>query len=133
MLSEADRNKAADILVQAAKDRKQATPLHVTFPDITIDTQPVLSEQEAVLRARDGLPWNEDTDRVAEVSLGVLPKVWGDEIVYFLTYKVILDTEDPLGEWAVSPRLFAAMVVVVAATSIVTPLMVRPLLRRASD
>jgi Kef-type K+ transport system membrane component KefB len=38
-----------------------------------------------------------------------------------------------LGEWAVSPRLFAAMVVVVAATSIVTPLVVRPLLRRASE
>src|SRR3954463_4782947 len=37
MLSEADRQKAADILVEAAKTRKQATQLSVTFPGITFE------------------------------------------------------------------------------------------------
>lgn len=43
MLSDADRNKAADILMQAAKDRKQATQLHVTFPGITIEDSYAIS------------------------------------------------------------------------------------------
>lgn len=43
---------------------------------------------------------------------------------------IIMQRGVTLGDWAVSPRLFAAMVVVVAATSITTPLLVRPLLRR---
>lgn len=43
MLSDADRNKAADILMQAAKDRKQATQLHVTFPSITIEDSYAIS------------------------------------------------------------------------------------------
>jgi 2-oxo-hept-3-ene-1,7-dioate hydratase len=34
MLSETDRQKAADILMDAAKTRKQATQLSVTFPGI---------------------------------------------------------------------------------------------------
>src|ERR1044072_468529 len=34
MLSETDRQKAADILMEAAKTRKQATQLSVTFPRI---------------------------------------------------------------------------------------------------
>src|SRR4051812_6301120 len=37
MLSEADRQKAADILVEAAKTRTQATQLSVTFPGITFE------------------------------------------------------------------------------------------------
>src|SRR6476661_10514689 len=37
MLSEADRQKAADTLMEAAKTRKQATQLSVTFPGITFD------------------------------------------------------------------------------------------------
>jgi len=37
MLSEADRQKAADILMEAAKTRKQATQLSVTFPGLTFD------------------------------------------------------------------------------------------------
>jgi 2-oxo-hept-3-ene-1,7-dioate hydratase len=43
MLSDAERKKAADILVQAAKDRKQAPPLHVTFPNITIEDSYAIS------------------------------------------------------------------------------------------
>jgi len=43
MLSDADRKKAADILMQAAKDRKQATQLHITFPDITIEDSYAIS------------------------------------------------------------------------------------------
>ena len=34
MLSETDRQKAADMLMEAAKTRKQATQLSVTFPGI---------------------------------------------------------------------------------------------------
>ncbi len=37
MLSEADRNKAVDILQQAFKEHKQATQLSTTWPDITIE------------------------------------------------------------------------------------------------
>src|SRR5215510_16324038 len=37
MLSEADRNKAADILMEAHKTKKQATQLSTTFPGITIE------------------------------------------------------------------------------------------------
>jgi 2-oxo-hept-3-ene-1,7-dioate hydratase len=37
MLSDADRNKAVDILEKAFKDRKQATQLSTTWPGITIE------------------------------------------------------------------------------------------------
>jgi 2-oxo-hept-3-ene-1,7-dioate hydratase len=37
MLSDADRNKAVDILEKAYKDRKQATQLSTTWPGITIE------------------------------------------------------------------------------------------------
>jgi 2-oxo-hept-3-ene-1,7-dioate hydratase len=37
MLSETDRQKAADILMEAAKTRKQATQLSVTFPGISFE------------------------------------------------------------------------------------------------
>ena len=37
MLSEADRNKAADILMEAHKTKKQATQLSTTYPGITIE------------------------------------------------------------------------------------------------
>jgi 2-oxo-hept-3-ene-1,7-dioate hydratase len=37
MLSEADRNKAVDILERAFRERKQATQLSTTWPDITIE------------------------------------------------------------------------------------------------
>ena len=47
MLSEADRRKAADILMAAQKDRKQATQLHVTFPDITIEDSYAISTEVA--------------------------------------------------------------------------------------
>ena len=47
MLSEADRRKAADILMAAQKDRKQATQLHVTFPAITIEDSYAISTEVA--------------------------------------------------------------------------------------
>src|SRR4051812_50135504 len=37
MLSEADRNKAADILMEAHKTKKQAVQLSTTYPGITIE------------------------------------------------------------------------------------------------
>jgi 2-oxo-hept-3-ene-1,7-dioate hydratase len=37
MLSDADRKKAADILMSAEKERKQAIQLSKTWPDITIE------------------------------------------------------------------------------------------------
>jgi 2-oxo-hept-3-ene-1,7-dioate hydratase len=37
MLSETDRNKAADILMEAARERKQAKQLSQTWPDITTE------------------------------------------------------------------------------------------------
>ena len=47
MLSDADRKKAADILMAAQKERKQATQLHVTFPDITIEDSYAISTEVA--------------------------------------------------------------------------------------
>ena len=47
MLSEADRAKAADILMTAEKERKQAVQLSKTWPDITIDDSYAISREVA--------------------------------------------------------------------------------------
>src|SRR5471032_48094 len=47
MLSQADRNKAADILMAVQKERKQAVQLHVTFPAITIEDSYAISTEVA--------------------------------------------------------------------------------------
>ena len=54
MLSEADRRKAADILMAAQKDRKQATQLHVTFPAITIEDSYAISTEVANRKIKAG-------------------------------------------------------------------------------
>jgi 2-oxo-hept-3-ene-1,7-dioate hydratase len=43
MLSDAERNKAADILMAAEKDRKQAVQLSITFPNIVIEDSYAIS------------------------------------------------------------------------------------------
>jgi 2-oxo-hept-3-ene-1,7-dioate hydratase len=50
MLSDADRQRAADILMAAQRERKQATQLHVTFPGITIEDSYAISTE--VMRRR---------------------------------------------------------------------------------
>jgi 2-oxo-hept-3-ene-1,7-dioate hydratase len=45
MMSDADRNKAADILMTAAKERKQAVQLSKTWPGITIDDAYAISTE----------------------------------------------------------------------------------------
>src|SRR5436853_1107406 len=45
MLSDADRHKAADILMNAEKTRKQATQLSVTFPAITFEDAYAISTE----------------------------------------------------------------------------------------
>src|SRR5579871_4133941 len=45
MLSDADRRKGADILIAAAKERKQATQLSKTWPDITIEDAYAISTE----------------------------------------------------------------------------------------
>jgi 2-oxo-hept-3-ene-1,7-dioate hydratase len=47
MLSEADRHKAADILIRAEKERKQAVQLSKTWPDITIEDSYAISREVA--------------------------------------------------------------------------------------
>src|SRR5262249_32025959 len=47
MLSDADRKKAADILVAAQNERKQATQLHITFPHIAIEDSYAISTEVA--------------------------------------------------------------------------------------
>jgi 2-oxo-hept-3-ene-1,7-dioate hydratase len=54
MLSDADRRRAADILVQAAQERKQAPPLHVTFPDITIEDSYAISAEVMERKVKAG-------------------------------------------------------------------------------
>ena len=47
MLSTADRKKAADILIAAEKERKQAVQLSTTWPDITIEDSYAISTEVA--------------------------------------------------------------------------------------
>jgi 2-oxo-hept-3-ene-1,7-dioate hydratase len=47
MLSNADRNKAADILITAEKERKQAVQLTKTWPDITMEDAYAISTEVA--------------------------------------------------------------------------------------
>src|ERR1700694_3718969 len=47
MLSDADRRKAADILIDAEKERKQAVQLSKTFPGITIEDSYAISTEVA--------------------------------------------------------------------------------------
>jgi 2-oxo-hept-3-ene-1,7-dioate hydratase len=47
MLSDADRNKAADILMNAEQERKQAVQLTKTFPNITIEDSYAISSAVA--------------------------------------------------------------------------------------
>src|SRR6266567_9169328 len=47
MLSETDRNKAADLLMRAEKERKQATQLSKTWPDINIEDAYAVSTEVA--------------------------------------------------------------------------------------
>src|SRR6202142_870449 len=54
MLSEADRKKAADILMAAQKERKQAVQLHVTFPGITIEDSYAISTEVAQRKIASG-------------------------------------------------------------------------------
>ena len=54
MLSDADRKKAADILMAAQKDRKQAIQLHITFPDITVEDSYVISTEVANRKIKAG-------------------------------------------------------------------------------
>lgn len=54
MLSDTDRMKAADTLMTAAKERKQATQLSVTFPDIDFDDAYAISTEVAKRRMAAG-------------------------------------------------------------------------------
>jgi 2-oxo-hept-3-ene-1,7-dioate hydratase len=54
MLSDADRKKAADTLMQAEKTRKQATQLSVTFPNINFEDAYAISTEVAKRRMAAG-------------------------------------------------------------------------------
>jgi len=54
MLSESDRRKAADILMAAQKERKQAVQLSTTWPDITIEDAYAISTEVANRRMKAG-------------------------------------------------------------------------------
>src|SRR6185369_4270700 len=54
MLSDADRQKAADILMTAEKTRKQATQLSVTFPGITFEDAYAISTECAKRKVAAG-------------------------------------------------------------------------------
>src|SRR3989304_7666073 len=54
MLSAADRSKAADILMAAQKERKQAVQLSVTFPGITIEDAYAISTEVAQRKIKAG-------------------------------------------------------------------------------
>jgi 2-oxo-hept-3-ene-1,7-dioate hydratase len=54
MMSEADRNKAADILIDAEKARRQAVQLSKSWPDITIDDAYAISTEVAKRKIAGG-------------------------------------------------------------------------------
>src|SRR5438270_388090 len=54
MLSDADRKKAADTLIEAARTKKQATQLSVTFPAIDFDDAYAISTEVARRRTAAG-------------------------------------------------------------------------------
>src|SRR5580704_16779825 len=54
MMSSADRSKAADILINAEKERKQAVQLTKTWPDITMDDAYAISTEVANRKIADG-------------------------------------------------------------------------------
>src|SRR5580704_13877112 len=54
MMSDADRGKAADILMTAEKERKQAVQLSKTRPDITIDDAYAISTEVAHRKIKAG-------------------------------------------------------------------------------
>src|SRR5262245_12037363 len=54
MLSEADRKKAADILISAEKARKQAIQLSNTWPHITLDDSYAISREVAKRKMAGG-------------------------------------------------------------------------------
>src|ERR1700743_2686192 len=54
MMSEADRNKAADILIAAEKARKQAVQLTKTWPDITMEDAYAISSEVAKRKIAGG-------------------------------------------------------------------------------
>jgi 2-oxo-hept-3-ene-1,7-dioate hydratase len=54
MMSDADRGKAADILMTAEKERKQALQLSKTWPDITIDDAYAISTEVANRKIKAG-------------------------------------------------------------------------------
>jgi 2-oxo-hept-3-ene-1,7-dioate hydratase len=54
MLSDSDRKKAADILMAAAKERKQAVQLSKTWPDITMEDAYAISTEVARRRIAAG-------------------------------------------------------------------------------
>jgi len=69
------------------------------FPGIGIDAHPYLGESQATELAKTDLPWNEETDSIGEITLGVLPKVETDNITYFLAYQIMVNTAEPVGQW----------------------------------
>src|ERR1700734_3225484 len=54
MMSQADRNKAADILLAAEKARKQAVQLTKTWPDITMEDAYAISTEVANRKIASG-------------------------------------------------------------------------------
>jgi 2-oxo-hept-3-ene-1,7-dioate hydratase len=54
MLSDADRKKCADILVNAQNERKQATPFSQTFPGITIEDSYAISADVCQRKIKNG-------------------------------------------------------------------------------
>lgn len=68
-------------------------------PITALDTTPTLSAVQAAERARVTLPWDAATDRVGEVTLGILPIIVGKLATPYLVYRVHFSTQSPRGDW----------------------------------
>ena len=76
MLSKTDRDKAADLLLMAEKERKPVVQLSKTWPDITIEDAYAISTE--VTRRKILVLWNQPEDDVYEQwrDEGPRPLTW---------------------------------------------------------
>ncbi len=81
-------------------------------PDLSISTSPSFPAAEATAIAGQDLSFLDGRDRVEESELLVYPERGEEKFTYRLAWRVVLETEDPLGRWeswvdAQSGELFA--------------------------
>jgi Zn-dependent metalloprotease len=69
------------------------------YPELQAPTAVAVDAEQAFARAREGLPWDAATDRLVDQRLVVLPVASDGGVSYFLAHEMLLETNDPPGQW----------------------------------